>query len=41
MASRDGDLTLVVRHVLRASAEFLFDAWTDPKLLARWFHARD
>ncbi len=40
MASRDGDLTLVVRHVLRASAEFLFDAWTDPKLLARWFHAR-
>jgi uncharacterized protein YndB with AHSA1/START domain len=40
MAPRDGDLTLVVRRVFRASAEFLFDAWTDPKVLARWFHAR-
>lgn len=34
------DLSLVVRHVLRASAEFLFDAWMDPERMARWFHAR-
>lgn len=40
MGRRDGDLTLIVQQVFRASAEFLFDAWTDPKLLARWFHAR-
>jgi uncharacterized protein YndB with AHSA1/START domain len=35
-----GDTVLVVRRVLKASAEFLFDAWTDPTHMARWFHAR-
>ena len=40
MARRDGEDALVVRQEFRASAEFLFDAWTDPALLARWFHAR-
>src|SRR5262249_29586438 len=34
-------LTLVVRHVFHADAEFLFDAWTDPSLMARWFHAKE
>jgi uncharacterized protein YndB with AHSA1/START domain len=40
VARRDGSLILVVRKVFDASAEFLFDAWTDPRLLARWFHAK-
>jgi uncharacterized protein YndB with AHSA1/START domain len=38
--SRDADVVLVVRHVFRASADFLFDAWIDPAMMARWFHAR-
>lgn len=37
---RDDSLILVVRKVFGASAEFLFDAWTDPSLLAQWFHAK-
>jgi len=40
MAPRDDKLTLVVRKIFRASAEFLFDAWTDPKRMAAWFHAQ-
>jgi uncharacterized protein YndB with AHSA1/START domain len=40
MAGRGDDTVLVVRQVFRASAEFLFDAWTDPALLAKWFHAK-
>jgi uncharacterized protein YndB with AHSA1/START domain len=41
MTRRDDDkLILVVKQVFRASAEFLFDAWTDPKLMAQWFHAQ-
>jgi uncharacterized protein YndB with AHSA1/START domain len=40
MAARDDGVILVVRQVFRASAEFLFDAWTDPALMARWFHAK-
>lgn len=41
MAERrhDEDDVLVVRKVLRASAEFLYDAWTVPTLMARWFHS--
>jgi uncharacterized protein YndB with AHSA1/START domain len=31
---------LILRKTFRASAEFLFDAWIDPALMARWFHAR-
>src|SRR5690349_18644386 len=37
----DGSLTLVVRRTFAASAEFLFDAWTDPVMMARWFHAKE
>jgi uncharacterized protein YndB with AHSA1/START domain len=40
MARRPGELVLAMRQLFHASAEFLFDAWTDPALLARWFHAR-
>jgi uncharacterized protein YndB with AHSA1/START domain len=40
VADADGGAVLVVRKVLGASAEFLFDAWTQPALMARWFHAR-
>jgi uncharacterized protein YndB with AHSA1/START domain len=40
--ARDGDdLLLVVRRVFHADAEFLFDAWTDPKHVARWFHSKE
>jgi uncharacterized protein YndB with AHSA1/START domain len=38
--ARPDDLILVVRKVFRASTTFLFDAWIDPAMLARWFHAR-
>ncbi len=40
MTARDDNVTLVVRRVFRASAEFLFDAWTNPASMAKWFHAR-
>jgi uncharacterized protein YndB with AHSA1/START domain len=40
VADPEGGAALVVRKVLNASAEFLFDAWTQPALMARWFHAR-
>jgi len=40
MAARGDGVILVVRQVFRASAEFLFDAWTDPAAMARWFHAK-
>jgi uncharacterized protein YndB with AHSA1/START domain len=39
MADHDDNLILVVRQVFAASAEFLFDAWTEPALMAKWFHA--
>ena len=32
-----GDLTLVVRRHVRASPQALFDAWTRPELLIRWW----
>lgn len=38
MASDDDNLILVVRRVFPASAEFLFDAWTNPMWMAQWFH---
>jgi uncharacterized protein YndB with AHSA1/START domain len=31
------DRLVVVRRRFRASREFLFQAWTDPKRFARWF----
>jgi uncharacterized protein YndB with AHSA1/START domain len=40
MTARDDGVILVVRQVFRASAEFLFDAWTNPAMMARWFHAK-
>jgi uncharacterized protein YndB with AHSA1/START domain len=33
----DLGLTLVVRRVIRASAERLFDAWTRPEQLVQWW----
>ncbi|HVZ79432.1 MAG TPA: SRPBCC domain-containing protein [bacterium] len=33
------NLVLVVQRKLKASPERLFDAWTKPELLMKWFHA--
>ena len=33
-------ISLVVRRTIRASAERLFEAWTEPKLLCRWWGPR-
>lgn len=30
-------LTLIVRRTIRGSPDFLFDAWTGPELLVRWW----
>jgi uncharacterized protein YndB with AHSA1/START domain len=35
-----GDLVLVVRRTIDASAEFLFDAWTQPEHLRAWWGPR-
>lgn len=35
------NLVLVVQRKLKASPDRLFDAWTKPELLTRWFHARE
>jgi uncharacterized protein YndB with AHSA1/START domain len=32
-----GSIALVVRRVIRASAERVFDAWTQPELLRQWW----
>jgi uncharacterized protein YndB with AHSA1/START domain len=32
------DTTLTVRGIFRASADRLFQAWTDPVMMNRWFH---
>jgi uncharacterized protein YndB with AHSA1/START domain len=39
MPNHDDKLILVVRQTFSASAEFLFDAWTNPEWMAKWFHA--
>jgi uncharacterized protein YndB with AHSA1/START domain len=33
----DARVTLVVRKTIRASAEALFDAWTEPERLMKWW----
>lgn len=33
--------TLVVRRTIAASSEFLFDAWTSPKVLMQWWGPKD
>jgi uncharacterized protein YndB with AHSA1/START domain len=35
--STSSSITLVVRRVIDANAEFLFGAWTQPELLVRWW----
>jgi uncharacterized protein YndB with AHSA1/START domain len=35
------DITLIVRRVIAASATRLFEAWTTPALLHRWWGPRD
>lgn len=35
------NMVLVVRRKMKATPERLFDAWTRPELLTRWFHAKE
>jgi uncharacterized protein YndB with AHSA1/START domain len=37
--SPDDTLEVRLERTIRASAEELFDAWTNPELLKRWWHA--
>lgn len=39
-ASETGDLALIVRRVIRAPARRVFDAWTQPEHLLRWWGPR-
>jgi len=36
-ASRAGKLRLIVRRTIKASAERLFQAWTEPEQLVKWW----
>jgi uncharacterized protein YndB with AHSA1/START domain len=36
-----GDLVLVVKRTINASAERLFDAWTKPELMKQWFRGSE
>jgi uncharacterized protein YndB with AHSA1/START domain len=38
--SETGDVALVVRRTIRASAQRVFDAWTKPEHLLRWWGPR-
>jgi uncharacterized protein YndB with AHSA1/START domain len=35
------NVTLMMTKVFPASAEFLFDAWTKPEMMKRWYHAAE
>jgi uncharacterized protein YndB with AHSA1/START domain len=39
-SSDSGDVALIVRRTIRASAERVFDAWTKPEHLVRWWGPR-
>lgn len=38
--SREAALRLVVRRLIRATREEVFDAWTDPQSVSQWKKAR-
>ncbi len=40
MAPSRNNVVLVLKKVFHADAEFLFDAWTDPALMVKWFHSQ-
>ena len=39
--SHQDNIILVVRRVFEVEPEILFDAWTRPEIMVRWFHSKE